>query len=151
MVLILLAVTLLYPLMMFAGMPWHLGTLDWGPVWSGYLGCSFFAFAAVAIGMMLSSLTESDVIAFFTTAGALCFLYAIGLMVSLQSWGGFWGTLGDAAAFVSLPDPAAVVHARHHRHPRGRLLPVGDHRLPARRVPLPREPEVVLRNPHGEA
>jgi ABC-2 type transport system permease protein len=101
MVLILLALTLLYPLMMFAGMPWHLGSLDWGPVWSGYLGCSFFGFAAVAIGMMLSSLTESDVIAFFTTAGALCFLYAIGLMVSLQSWGGFWGTLGDAAAFVS--------------------------------------------------
>src|SRR5579863_4463338 len=30
MVLILLALTLLYPLMMFAGMPWHLGTLDWG-------------------------------------------------------------------------------------------------------------------------
>jgi ABC-2 type transport system permease protein len=101
MVLILLGLTLLYPLMMFAGMPWHLGTLDWGPVWSGYLGCSFFAFAAVAIGMMLSSLTESDVIAFFTTAGTLCFLYAIGLMVSLQSWGGFWGTLGDAAAFIS--------------------------------------------------
>jgi ABC-2 type transport system permease protein len=101
MVLILLALTLLYPLMMFAGMPWHLGTLDWGPVWSGYLGCSFFAFAAVAIGMMLSSLTESDVIAFFTTAGTLCFLYAIGLMVSLSSWGGVWETLSQAAAFVS--------------------------------------------------
>ena len=43
----------------------HLGTLDPGPVWSGYLGCALFGFAAVAIGMMLSSLTESDVVAFF--------------------------------------------------------------------------------------
>src|SRR5580658_7390771 len=40
MVLVLLGLTLLYPLMMFGGMPWHLGTLDWGPVWSGYLGCA---------------------------------------------------------------------------------------------------------------
>lgn len=101
MVLILLATTLLYPIMMFGGCPWDLGTLDWGPVWAGYMGCSFFGFAAVAIGMMLSSLTESDVIAFFTTAGALCFLYAIGLMVSLASWGGIWQTLSDAAAFIS--------------------------------------------------
>jgi ABC-2 type transport system permease protein len=101
MVLVLLATTLLYPVMMFAGCPWHLGTLDWGPVWAGYLGCAFFGFAAVAIGMMLSSLTESDVIAFFCTSGALCFLYAIGLMVSLQSWGGIWGTVSDAAAFIS--------------------------------------------------
>ena len=102
MVLVLLGLTLLYPLMMFAGMPWHLGTLDWGPVWSGYLGCAFFGFAAVAIGMMLSSLTESDVIAFFTTSGVLCFLYAIGWIVSLQSTStSAWGVINDSLAFVS--------------------------------------------------
>jgi ABC-2 type transport system permease protein len=102
MVLILLALTLLYPLMMFAGMPWHLGSLDWGPVWSGYLGCAFFGFAAVAIGMMLSSLTESDVIAFFTTAGALCFLYAIGYIVSLVSTeSGVQRAFADGLAFIS--------------------------------------------------
>jgi ABC-2 type transport system permease protein len=101
MVLILLALTSLYPLMMFAGMPWHLGTLDPGPVWSGYLGCALFGFAAVAIGMMLSSLTESDVIAFFTTSGVLCFLYAIGWIVSLQSSSGAVGALSDGLAFIS--------------------------------------------------
>ena len=37
MVLVLLAATLLYPIAMFEW-PWHLGALDWGPVWSGYLG-----------------------------------------------------------------------------------------------------------------
>ena len=37
MVLILLAGSLLYPIAMFVW-PWHLGALDWGPVWSGYFG-----------------------------------------------------------------------------------------------------------------
>ncbi len=43
-VLILLTSTLLYPFAMFEW-PWHLGALDWGPVWAGYLGCVFFSFA----------------------------------------------------------------------------------------------------------
>ena len=101
MVLVLLGATMIYPIAMFAGCPWHLGPLDWGPVWAGYLGCAFFSFAAVAIGMMLSSLTESDVIAFFTTAGVLCFLYAIGWIVSLASSSGAWGAVSDGLAFIS--------------------------------------------------
>jgi ABC-2 type transport system permease protein len=94
-VFILLGGTLLYPIAMFTW-PWHLGQLDWGPVWSGYVGCTLFSLAGVAIGMMISSLTESDVIAFFTTSGVLCILYAIGLIVSLLP-----GGLGDALGFVS--------------------------------------------------
>jgi ABC-2 type transport system permease protein len=92
---ILLLGTLLYPIAMFTW-PWHLGALDWGPVWAGYLGCALFSLAGVAIGMMLSSMTESDVIAFFTTAGVLCALYAIGWMVTFLP-----GGLGDALGFVS--------------------------------------------------
>ncbi len=100
MVFVLLSLTLLYPLAMFKW-PWHLGALDWGPVWSGYVGCVFFSFAAVGIGMMLSSLTESDVIAFFLTAGTLFFLYAIGGIVSFASANGPWAVLSDGLAFVS--------------------------------------------------
>ena len=51
--------------------------------------------------MMLSSLTESDVIAFFTTAGVLCFLYAIGWIVSLSSSSGAWAWFSDGLAFIS--------------------------------------------------
>src|SRR5579883_3468513 len=99
MVLVLLAATLLYPISMFVW-PWHLGPLDWGPVWAGYTGIAFFSFASIGVGMMLSSLTESDVVAFFTTAGALCVLYGIGFMVSTVSWDkASW--LGDSLAFVS--------------------------------------------------
>jgi ABC-2 type transport system permease protein len=98
MVLILLASTLLYPLLMFAPFwpSWNLGPLDWGPLWSGYLGCAFFGGAAVAIGLMLSSLTESDVMAFFLTLVSLLFLYVIGLLVAIVP-----GALSDALAFVS--------------------------------------------------
>jgi ABC-2 type transport system permease protein len=95
MVLVLLLATMLYPIAMFKW-PWHLGALDWGPVWSGYLGCALFSCAAVAIGMMLSSLTESDVVAFFMTAGVLLVLYIVGFMVSIvpAAW-------ADAIGFVS--------------------------------------------------
>jgi ABC-2 type transport system permease protein len=96
-VLILLALTTLYPITMFLGFPWHLGTLDWGPVFSGYLGCVFFASAAIGIGLMFSSLTESDVMAFFLTLVTLFALYAIGPTVSVLHWGG----LGDALSFLS--------------------------------------------------
>jgi ABC-2 type transport system permease protein len=95
MVLVLLISTLLYPFALFVW-PWHLGALDWGPVWAGYLGVVFFSFAGVGIGLMLSSLTESDVIAFFMTAGALCILYAVGWMVSFTR-----GLPGDIIGFFS--------------------------------------------------
>lgn len=91
---VLLALTLLYPLAMF-WQPWHLGQLDWGPVWSGYVGCGLFSLAAVALGMMFSSLTESDVIAFFLTTGALFVFYAIGWLTWIP------GGLGDVLGFVS--------------------------------------------------
>jgi ABC-2 type transport system permease protein len=94
-VLILLAASLLYPIALFAW-PWHLGALDWGPIWAGYLGCMLFSFAAVGVGLMLSSLTESDVIAFFMTSALLSVLYAIGWMASLMP-----GFFGDTVAFFS--------------------------------------------------
>jgi ABC-type transport system involved in multi-copper enzyme maturation permease subunit len=64
-VLILIGSTLLYPLMMFRY--WKLGPLDMGPVWSGYLGLSLMSAAGVAIGLLVSALTRSQVIAFFVT------------------------------------------------------------------------------------
>jgi ABC-2 type transport system permease protein len=93
---LLLALTLLYPVAMFIG-PWHLGALDWGPVWAGYLGCVFFSLAAVGLGLMFSSLTESDVMAFFLTLTALFALYALGPLVSVLRW----GVISDAISFIS--------------------------------------------------
>jgi ABC-2 type transport system permease protein len=95
MVFILITSTLLYPILMFWA-PWNFGALDWGPIWSAYVGCLLLGSAAVGVGLMVSSLTESDVMSFFLTLVSLVFLYAIGLVVTLLP--GFWG---DAISFVS--------------------------------------------------
>jgi len=92
---ILLGTTLLYPIAMFMW-PWHLGALDWGPVWTGYLGLFLFSGAGIAVGMLFSSITESQIIAFFLTAGTLLFLHIIGSVVE-----SLHGLVGDAIAFVS--------------------------------------------------
>jgi ABC-2 type transport system permease protein len=55
-----------FPVMMFK-FPWSLGPLDMGPVLSGYVGVTLFAAAAVAVGLLISSLTESQAISFFVT------------------------------------------------------------------------------------
>jgi ABC-2 type transport system permease protein len=54
-----------YPILMFK--VWNLGPLDMGPVISGYLGVILFSAAAVSVGLLISSLTESQAISFFVT------------------------------------------------------------------------------------
>jgi ABC-2 type transport system permease protein len=92
---ILLLATLIYPIAMFVW-PWHLGSLDWGPVWSGYVGLFLFSSAGIAMGLLFSSLTESQIIAFFVTAFLLTFLQIVGALVQFLP-----GVLGDSIAFVS--------------------------------------------------
>ena len=77
-VLLLVLATTLYPLMMF-GYPWHLGSLDSGPVLSGYVGLFLYSGAAVSIGLLVSALTESQVIAFFVTFVILFSLHFMGM------------------------------------------------------------------------
>ncbi|WP_394833915.1 ABC transporter permease subunit [Pendulispora rubella] len=92
---VLLLITLIYPIAMFAW-PWRLGVLDWGPVWTGYFGLLLFSGAGVAVGMLFSSLTESQIIAFFLSAFTLLLLLIIGMLVETLP-----GAVGDAIAFIS--------------------------------------------------
>ncbi len=92
---ILLAATLIYPVAMFVW-PWHMCALDWGPVWTAYLGLFLFSAAGIGVGMMFSSLTESQIISFFMTAAVLTLLYVIGGIVEYVH-----GWPGDAIAFIS--------------------------------------------------
>jgi ABC-2 type transport system permease protein len=57
---VLLALTLPYPMSVAA-----LGPIDWGPVFTGYLGLLLQGGAMMAIGLMTSSFTENQLIAFF--------------------------------------------------------------------------------------
>jgi ABC-2 type transport system permease protein len=96
-VLILIATTALYPIFMFR-FPWHLGALDTGPVWSGYLGLLLYSAAAVSVGLLISALTESQIIAFIVT-------WALLAVLSILGWGATKvfpaGNARDVLTFIS--------------------------------------------------
>ncbi len=76
-VLVLLGATALYPVLMFKA-PWNLGSLDAGPVFAGYFGLALYSAAVVAIGLLVSALTESQIVAFFVTFFGLLFIHVVG-------------------------------------------------------------------------
>lgn len=94
-VLTLVAATLVYPVAMFR-FPWNLGPLDWGPVTTGYLGLTLFAAASVAIGLVVTALTDSQAIAFFITFFTLLFLWFVGDVAAFLG-----GTLGVVLQYLS--------------------------------------------------
>jgi ABC-2 type transport system permease protein len=93
-VLTLVVATAIYPIAMFWH-PWNLGPLDSGPIWAGYVGLVLFSAAAVAIGLLISALTESQAVAFFITFFVLFVLWfaeAAALRLS--------GDLGNTLNFI---------------------------------------------------
>jgi ABC-2 type transport system permease protein len=76
--------------------PWHLGALDNGPVFSGYIGLILYSAAAVSIGLLISALTESQVIAFFITFVILFALHSVGWIDNISN-----PVVRHVAAFVS--------------------------------------------------
>lgn len=66
---VLLALTLAYPISVST-----LGNLDWGPVWAGYLALLLQGGAMLALGVLASSWTDNQLIAFFTS-GMICFVF----------------------------------------------------------------------------
>ena len=94
-VLTLVLATLAYPIAMFKW-PWNLGPLDWGPVFAGYVGLALFSAATVAIGLLVTSLTESQAIAFFITFFVLTALWFLGDVAALLP-----GTLGNVLQYLS--------------------------------------------------
>lgn len=94
-VLTLVAATLVYPIAMFKW-PWVLGPLDWGPVLAGYLGLGLFSAATVAIGLLVTSLTESQAIAFFISFFANLFLWYVADVSAMLP-----GTLGNVLQYLS--------------------------------------------------
>lgn len=92
---VLVLATLSYPLVMFRW-PWNLGPLDMGPIWSAYLGLVLFSAACVAIGLLISSLTDSQAIAFFLTVFVL-------LVFWFSGWasGIIGGTFSNVMSYIS--------------------------------------------------
>jgi ABC-2 type transport system permease protein len=93
---VLILSTAVYPLFMFK-FPWHLGALDGWPVLAGYIGLVLYSAAAVSIGLLISALTDSQVIAFFITFVILFALHFVGFSVDgIQNQG-----LRSVISFIS--------------------------------------------------
>ncbi len=75
---VLLALTFSYPLSVST-----LGDLDWGPVWSGYLGLLLQGSAVLAIGLMASSWTSNQLIALFVALTLSVFFWVLDKFLAL--------------------------------------------------------------------
>lgn len=87
--------SLVYPIFMFRW-PWSLGPLDLGPVLSGYVGLVLYASAAVAVGLLVSTLSESQAVSFFITFFLLGSFWFAGSMADQMT-----GTVANVLHYVS--------------------------------------------------
>ncbi len=88
---VVLLLTLPYPISVST-----LGNLDWGAVWSGYLGIFLQGAALFAIGLMVSSWTSNQLIALFISWGVGVFLFMIDKFLPFLD-----GTMLTVAEYVS--------------------------------------------------
>lgn len=77
-----------------------LGNLDWGPVWSGYLGVFLLGAAVLAIGLCFSGFTDNQLVAFFLSC-FVSFLLVLVLGWVLPFLGGSLATIGEFLSFSS--------------------------------------------------
>jgi ABC-2 type transport system permease protein len=98
MVAVQLLLLIAYPLVMFR-FPFHMGAFDWGPFWAGLIGLLLMSAAGIAIGLMYSSMTDSQIVSFFATAVTLMALYGLG--PGIQSFQSLKGQAADFVAFFS--------------------------------------------------
>jgi ABC-2 type transport system permease protein len=91
---ILLGLTLVYPVMLFA-----FAHVEWGTVLTGYLGLLLMGSAFLAVGLFASSLTSNQIVAAVTTFGILLLFWVIGW--SAENVG---GTAGRVLSHLSILD-----------------------------------------------
>ena len=91
---LLLVLTLLYP-----GLVAYFTRVEWGPILSGYLGLVLTGAVFLAVGVLVSSLTENQIVAGFGTFGILLAFWIVG-------WGAEFtgGNLRGVLQYLSIGD-----------------------------------------------
>jgi ABC-2 type transport system permease protein len=89
---LLLALTLLYPAMIRSFTP-----VEWGPISTGYLGLVLTGAVFLAVGLLISSLTENQIVAGFGTFGILLVFWIVGWGADFSS-----GPLRAVLQYLSL-------------------------------------------------
>lgn len=83
--LMMVSLTVLYPVLV----AW-LTTPELGTILTGYLGLIFLGAAFISLGILISSLTENQIVAVALTFGAMMILFVVGWSETYA--GPFWGT-----------------------------------------------------------
>lgn len=65
--------TLLHPFILS-----RVSTIEWGPVWSGYIGFLLMGGAFISIGLLISAFTRNQIVAALLTFGILLIFWIIG-------------------------------------------------------------------------
>jgi len=91
---LLLALTLLYPALIA-----YFTRVEWGPILTGYLGLLLTGGAFLGVGLLISSLTENQIVAGFGTFGVLLAFWVIG-------WGAEFagGNLRSVLQYLSMTE-----------------------------------------------
>ncbi len=87
--------------------PWLLrgsGVVDWGVVASGYLGVVLLGAAYLSIGVLMSSLTRSQLVALLLTLSTLFALFLLGIVRYLVPGGAFAEVAAHLSAMVQLEE-----------------------------------------------
>jgi ABC-2 type transport system permease protein len=74
-------------------------TPDPGPIYSGYLGLILYGMAALAVGILTSTLTSNQIIAAVVGTGILVVLYATSFIGDVVT--GVWATIFNQLGFTS--------------------------------------------------
>ncbi len=74
-------------------------TPDPGPIYSGYLGLVLYGMAALAVGILTSTLTSNQIIAAVVGTGILVVLYATSFISEVVT--GVWATVFNQLGFTS--------------------------------------------------
>jgi ABC-2 type transport system permease protein len=91
---LLLALTLLYP-----GLVAYFTRVEWGPMLASYLGLFLIGGTFLAVGLLISSLTENQIVAGFGTFGVLLAFWVIGWGADSAS-----GALRTVLQYLSVTD-----------------------------------------------
>src|SRR5205814_4891466 len=105
--LVMVGLTLLYPLFLFV-----FGNPDQGPILTGYVGVILQAAAFLAVGLWASSLTENQIV-----AAVLAFVFLLVLWLSDSLGQSLGGTIGTIVSYTSVANhfndfPTGVINTK---------------------------------------
>jgi len=88
--------------------------IDFGPVWTGYLGIALLGLLFLSVGLLTSALVRNQIIAAILAFAVLVVVFSVGLVENLASGAALKGALGYMNLWSHMDDFAkGIVDSRH--------------------------------------